>query len=377
MKARIAPALLLLILSLALFASAACGGSDIGQSANVAPTPNTNPEGGAAARAASPAAAPTVQNSRGREADTNKNSNNEKDKGKNKDADKNKEETTPTPEEPQKDDSKKEGANKKAGELEGELNALKQRVDKLPADNGMLAGSLGFWLAMTPGILGLLGLGALGYYMMRLKGKIDLAKKRFDALSDSVDRTRESIATNKDSTERLEANLGKWKEEVVNELETLDGNHQKLVYDLQQQQLNATGGRAAATAPAPPPVVSDGQDAPFAFPCSAADYLKYLRRKGVPTVDTVADLVRGDNLIGNPEGQFLLVQDSNNQQRAYPVVPKITHFNTSQDFMYYRVYFTCDDLSSGDVWIREPAYVVEDSGVGGWRLKSMGRLYVR
>ena len=75
-------------------------------------------------------------------------------------------------------------------------------------------------------------------------------------------------------------------------------------------------------------------------------------------------------------GQLVLVQDGGGSGGQLYIIPRITRFQTMQDFYnYYEQFYDCARPGAGEVWINQPAVV---NGVdGGWTLIEKGELEVK
>lgn len=168
-------------------------------------------------------------------------------------------------------------------------------------------------------------------------------------------------------TNELNARLANVQSELTNLSLLKHPGQRQLTDDVRRAGLPAMPYNAEL--PARPPE-------PDPFPASADEYLR--RMSGRATV-VKSDFTNGI-LIKDPEGQaeLVLIHDENVADDLQPlfVVPRVTQFQTKQDFYnYYEKYYECQRPSSGAVWIIDPAVV--EKVAGGWQLREKGRLEVR
>jgi hypothetical protein len=75
-------------------------------------------------------------------------------------------------------------------------------------------------------------------------------------------------------------------------------------------------------------------------------------------------------------GQLVLVCDSGVSGGQLYIVPRVTRFQTREDFYnYYEQFYDCDHPGAGEVWVNAPAVV--DGVDGGWKLLEKGELEVK
>jgi hypothetical protein len=83
-------------------------------------------------------------------------------------------------------------------------------------------------------------------------------------------------------------------------------------------------------------------------------------------------------LIKDPEGrgQLVLMQNERMPGSQIYIVPRITRFQTKEDFYnHYEQFYDCNRPAAGEVWLHEPAPVEKVDG--GWRLQNKGVLEIR
>jgi hypothetical protein len=111
-----------------------------------------------------------------------------------------------------------------------------------------------------------------------------------------------------------------------------------------------------------------------AFPVAAEEFLNKNRRDAVVVKPDFQNGVLVQDADGN--GELVLVRDYGAPDELLYVVPRISYFQTKQDFYnYYDRYYECARPSAGTVWIVQPAVVDRDGG--GWSLREKGELEVR
>jgi hypothetical protein len=64
------------------------------------------------------------------------------------------------------------------------------------------------------------------------------------------------------------------------------------------------------------------------------------------------------------------------QADVYNVIPAVPRFQSSQDYSHFSNFYDCDQPSSGEVFILQPARAVYDHATGQWKLRSKGRLQI-
>ncbi len=110
------------------------------------------------------------------------------------------------------------------------------------------------------------------------------------------------------------------------------------------------------------------------FPTSASSLLS---RRGDQDPIIKPDPLKGI-LVKDPDGrgQLVLVQDQQVPGGIFYIVPRITRFQTKEDFYnHYEQFYDCTKPAAGEVWLEQPAVV--DKVDGGWRLQNKGILEVR
>jgi formylglycine-generating enzyme required for sulfatase activity len=111
------------------------------------------------------------------------------------------------------------------------------------------------------------------------------------------------------------------------------------------------------------------------FPLAAEECLKYAAARESKIVKT--DPLKGI-LVKDREGrgQLILVHDWGVPGGVLYLFPRLTRFQTLQDFYnHYEQFYNCDRPGAGAVWVKESAVVRKVSG--GWKLSEKGELEIR
>lgn len=106
---------------------------------------------------------------------------------------------------------------------------------------------------------------------------------------------------------------------------------------------------------------------------SASDYL---RRAAGSGVRAKAAMLRPDVLqAAEDDGPYLLLP-ADGQPNIYNVIPAVPRFQSAQDYSHFSHFYDCDQPSSGEVFIVQPARAVYDHTADQWKLRSKGRLQI-
>jgi ABC-type transporter Mla subunit MlaD len=106
---------------------------------------------------------------------------------------------------------------------------------------------------------------------------------------------------------------------------------------------------------------------------SAADYLRRATGGGIRAK---AAMLRPDVLQpAEDDGPYLLLP-ADGQPNIYNVIPAVPRFQSAQDYSHFSHFYDCDQPSSGEVFIVQPARAVYDHTADQWKLRSKGRLQI-
>lgn len=259
-----------------------------------------------------------------------------------------------------------------------ELNAAKQRESsnagrRVGADTDRSASNktdsiMPSWPALLTAVGGLIILGLLFWLTWRA---INDARTRTEELIREVEKNRSrGGATVLSGLEEIKTQLTDVRSELVRLSESTETDRQERLADKRQTV-------TYAPAVTPPhyelPVEVQEQDL-LELPTSANALLMRLGgQKPIIKLDPVRGL-----LVSDPEGtgHLVLVQDRNLNGGLSYIVPRITRFQTKEEFYnHYEQYYDCNLPAAGEVWLHRLAVV--DRVDGGWRLRDKGLLEVR
>lgn len=103
---------------------------------------------------------------------------------------------------------------------------------------------------------------------------------------------------------------------------------------------------------------------------------EYLNRAGNNAIRAKAVMFRPEILQqANDDGPFMLLPDDGTRN-IYKVLPGVPRFQSSQDYSHFAYFYDCDQPSSGELLILEPALATYDESAGQWTLKRKGRLQI-
>jgi hypothetical protein len=118
---------------------------------------------------------------------------------------------------------------------------------------------------------------------------------------------------------------------------------------------------------------SEAQEEPcFLFPAAVEECLARLRERNIKMLSVRS---WGGHVIEAERAELLLVM-GDSPERPLLIIPSIARFSTKQDYYdYFAECYHCDKVTSGEVWIIEPA--VANRIQDGWSLGEKGRLEIR
>ncbi|MBL8191605.1 MAG: hypothetical protein JNK38_26540 [Acidobacteria bacterium] len=103
---------------------------------------------------------------------------------------------------------------------------------------------------------------------------------------------------------------------------------------------------------------------------------EYLTRFGSSAIKAQAVMFRPEVLQqSDDDGPYVLIQNDSSHD-TYKVIPSVPRFQSSQDYSHFSHFYDCDQASSGEVLIVEPALARYDGSIGQWTLLRKGRLQV-
>lgn len=103
---------------------------------------------------------------------------------------------------------------------------------------------------------------------------------------------------------------------------------------------------------------------------------EYLTRFGSSAIKAQAVMFRPEVLQqSDDDGPYVLIQNDGSHD-TYKVIPSVPRFQSSQDYSHFSHFYDCDQASSGEVLIVEPALARYDGSIGQWTLLRKGRLQV-
>lgn len=106
---------------------------------------------------------------------------------------------------------------------------------------------------------------------------------------------------------------------------------------------------------------------------SATDYLGHAGGNGIRAKTA---MLRPDVLQSSEDDGPYLLLPAEGQADVYNVIPAVPRFQSSQDYSHFSNFYDCDQPSSGEVFILQPARAVYDHATGQWKLRSKGRLQI-
>lgn len=128
----------------------------------------------------------------------------------------------------------------------------------------------------------------------------------------------------------------------------------------------------------PQPERKFDRDYSYAFPCSVAEYQRYLEETKATVILTGSKRFFKGFFVENHEGQFFMVKGERNPQGPFLIVPRVTRFSAQDIFhIHYEDCFDCRNPSVGEIWVIKPALVVAQEARGEWKLEEKGVLEVR
>lgn len=108
------------------------------------------------------------------------------------------------------------------------------------------------------------------------------------------------------------------------------------------------------------------------FPVSVDAYLKSVGRGVSVKYDYKTDLLTENH---DGESPLVVVRDDTIPGGLHYVVPRFGVFQTGNDFVHVKNYYSCPNPTGGTIWIKQPAVV--ERADGGWQLTLPGELEVK
>lgn len=108
------------------------------------------------------------------------------------------------------------------------------------------------------------------------------------------------------------------------------------------------------------------------FPVSVDNYLKNVGRGVGVKYDYKTDLLLEN---ADAESSLVVVRDDTIPGGLHYVIPRFGIFQTGNDFIHVKHYYTCQHPTGGTIWIKEPAVVQRVEG--GWQMTLQGELEVK
>ena len=104
---------------------------------------------------------------------------------------------------------------------------------------------------------------------------------------------------------------------------------------------------------------------------------EYLTRATADSVKAKKVLMRADALQEASDGDAIyLLSPDEKQHGMFKAIPNYPRFSSSQDYSHYAPFYDCDEPSSGEVWIIEPALATYETELNQWRLYRKGKLQI-
>jgi hypothetical protein len=115
---------------------------------------------------------------------------------------------------------------------------------------------------------------------------------------------------------------------------------------------------------------------PAATTPSIVSVADYLNRAGVGATRAKAVMFRPEVLqaAGN-DGPYVLMLDDGGYN-IYKVIPGVPRFQSPQDYSHFAHFYDCEQPSSGELLIVEPALAAYDDTARQWTLRQKGRLRI-
>jgi hypothetical protein len=84
-----------------------------------------------------------------------------------------------------------------------------------------------------------------------------------------------------------------------------------------------------------------------------------------------------DALEQTDSDEIYMLFANNNHPHNFLVIPRHSHFRSTQDYLHYSKFYECDQPSSGEVWIVVPAQATYDQQSNQWSLHQRGKLQIK
>ncbi|MGH9843315.1 MAG: hypothetical protein ACREEM_31635 [Blastocatellia bacterium] len=104
--------------------------------------------------------------------------------------------------------------------------------------------------------------------------------------------------------------------------------------------------------------------------------MEYINRAGNYAVRAKTMNFRPEYLQRAEGDDLYLLIPEEGQRNLYKVIPGVPRFSSSQDYSHFLHFYDCDQPSSGEVLIVEPALAVYETEADRWRLERKGRLQI-
>jgi hypothetical protein len=175
----------------------------------------------------------------------------------------------------------------------------------------------------------------------------------------------------------------------LNRIATLVGENKRVLESLQSRTLPALGTQIMDTLARFEFTEARGKGresiphsyASFApaisFPPQQATVAEYLTRVSPDSIKAKKVLMLADALQEALDGDAIyILSPDERQQDLFKAIPNYPRFSSSQDYSHYAPFYDCDQPSSGEVWIIEPALARFERDLNQWRLYKKGRLQI-
>lgn len=223
--------------------------------------------------------------------------------------------------------------------------------------------------------LAILCLSAMALAMVTLRRRINVSEAETRGMRNSLDsmkdETKKQVVA---QSEKLAKEFGLRFSELMEDLNQKGARYEESHRVLREEIETIKEGKSPV-APRSNQKRPNDEDG-LSFPVSVADYLAYLNKQNISVLEAKPDVLRG-SLIPEQEGEFIIT-DGKNSDHAQFMLPKTTRLSSSQEYhVYYKDYYLCDEPSPGEIWVINPAVVISDAAIGGWRLQEKGRLEIK
>jgi hypothetical protein len=104
---------------------------------------------------------------------------------------------------------------------------------------------------------------------------------------------------------------------------------------------------------------------------------EYLTRARGDSIKAKKVLMRADALQEASDGDEIYILSPDERHHGmFKAIPNYPRFSSSQDFSHYAPFYDCDEPSSGEVWIIEPALATYETESNQWRLSKKGKMQI-